>query len=425
MSWEGECSVRVNRKGRKTWISQYVLLKSRTILVSDTADSDVTIEIKVDSIKEVTPKSEGQQKYVVVVSHTEDTFFAFESDTLSQEFQTAVAAAAAAPQTATLADFEVLKRIGQGAFGDIDLVRLKSNGTIYAMKSMSKRRLKDANLQERVMLERAVMCLVRPPLIIHGYFAFSSEKQLHIVMDFVPGGPLLKLLETQGELPVPSIRLYAAQILISIGYLHGQGIIHRDLKPENILIDEDGNLRLCDFGTIKTEMDEGQTTETFCGTPYYISPEMVMGPYDRGTDWWSVGCIIYEMAVGQPPFFGSNANAVYAAIVQQEPVYKANAFKESPQLLDLVQSLLKKDPGERLGASGDMDEILAHPFFDGTDLDGLAARTVEMPWKPQFNLSGALAEGEEAAAPAEAFEGSLAQGGFEGFSMVSASCMNI
>jgi serine/threonine protein kinase len=204
-------------------------------------------------------------------------------------------------------------------------------------------------------------------------------------MENLSGGTLLDRISA-GRIPIPAARLYAAEIALAVGHLHMRQIIHRDLKPENVFLDDAGHCRLGDFGLVKTGMKPGSTTETFCGTPYYMSPEMVLGGgYGPGQDWWALGCILFEMAVGRPPYLASasRVNELYEAIASPDPVRMPRELRGEPTLCDFLKRILEKSEAERLGAKEGVGEIQAHPFFAGVDWDGLLARRVQMPWVPQ------------------------------------------
>ena len=160
-------------------------------------------------------------------------------------------------------------------------------------------------------------------------------------------------------------------MVVALGYLHKKDIVHRDMKLENILIDEKGYVKLIDYGLAKI-LKEDQEATSFCGTPEYLSPEMVaqLG-HDKSVDWWAVGVLIYEMLIGVTPFFNRNKNTLLNKIKNSKVVFpdrKKYRIDYSDDLMDLVMRLLDKDKSTRLGTQGDAEEILAHPFFSSINM---------------------------------------------------------
>lgn len=275
--------------------------------------------------------------------------------------------------------FEILKVLGKGAYGKVQLVRLKRTGEIFAMKSLSKQFLAEYQLVERTLTERNVLLAANHPFIVSARYTFQTETKIFMVLDYVPGGELFTRLREEHRFEEDRARLYAAMLILGIDYLHSIGVIHRDLKPENILFDADGYIKLTDFGLVKERMGANDSTRTFCGTPEYIAPEMIAGqPYGQGVDWWACGTLIYEMLFGIPPFYDTNANVMYRQIVSSDVEFPERA---SAAAADLIRGLLRKDPAERLGARG-ADEIKAHAFFEGVPWKALLRREVPMPWRP-------------------------------------------
>jgi len=278
-------------------------------------------------------------------------------------------------------DFQILKVLGKGSYGKVQLVKHKETGRVYAMKSLSKRVLAENNLVRRTVSERDVLLQANHPFLVSAKYTFQTNTKIFLVMDYVPGGELFSRLRIEHKFSIERVRYYGAMLLLAIGHLHSIGVIHRDLKPENILLDQDGYIKLTDFGLVRTKMSINERTTTFCGTPEYISPEMVQGlEYGFEVDWWALGILIYEMLYGIPPFYDTNANAMYRAIIRDPIQFPADATQEAK---DLISRLLDRNPNKRLGSGeSDFEEVKSHPFFGGLKWKELMKKTIDMEWKP-------------------------------------------
>ncbi|CAN1772027.1 Serine/threonine-protein kinase AtPK2/AtPK19 [Linum perenne] len=196
-------------------------------------------------------------------------------------------------------DFEVLKVVGQGAFGKVFQVRKNGTSEIYAMKVMRKDKIVEKNHVEYMKAERDILTKVDHPFIVQLKYSFQTKYRLYLVLDFINGGHLFFQLYHQGLFREDLARVYAAEIVSAVSHLHSNGIMHRDLKPENILLGEDGHVMLTDFGLAK-EFDENTRSNSMCGTVEYMAPEIIQGKgHDKAADWWSVGVLLYEMLTGK------------------------------------------------------------------------------------------------------------------------------
>jgi serine/threonine protein kinase len=193
-------------------------------------------------------------------------------------------------------------------------------------------------------------------------------------VDFAQGGELFFLLREEGQLSEKTVKFYIAQIILALEHLHSLGIVYRDLKPENLLLDDDGNILLTDFGLAKMVLQ----TNSFCGTPDYIPPEIIENKeYTRSVDWWQLGILIYELLVGHTPFFHHNINKMFNAIRTKS--LRRNHYL-SEDAFDLISKLLKKNPNKRIGNSeDDAKPIKEHPFFKDIDWNKILQKEIKPP----------------------------------------------
>ncbi|KAL2021686.1 hypothetical protein VTK56DRAFT_6778 [Thermocarpiscus australiensis] len=284
-------------------------------------------------------------------------------------------------------DFELLKVVGKGTFGKVIQVRKKDTNRIYALKPIRKAKIISRAEVAHTLAERSVLAQINNPFIVPLKFTFHSPEKLYFVLAFVNGGELFHHLSKEGRFDVNRCRFYTAELLCALECLHGFNVIYRDLKPENILLDYQGHIALCDFGLCKLEMKDEDRTNTFCGTPEYLAPELLLGQgYNKTVDWWTLGVLLYEMLTGLPPFYDEVTNEMYRKILS-EPLHFPGYDVVPPAARDLLTKLLERDPAKRLGANG-AAEIKSHPFFHAIDWRKLLRRKYEPTFKP--NVASAL-----------------------------------
>lgn len=223
-------------------------------------------------------------------------------------------------RTISLESFKIIKLIGKGSFGKVFLVRDKASGNLYAMKVLKKDYIKRKNQVEHTRTERSVLGNVRHPFIVGLNMAFQTADKLFFVLDYCSGGELFFHLGKVGRFTEERAKFYAAQITLALEYVHSLGIIYRDLKPENVLLDRNGNVRLTDFGLSKEGvLDHSSGANSFCGTPEYIAPEVILRQgHGRAVDWWSLGALLYEMITGLPPFYSRNRETMFEKIMKAD-----------------------------------------------------------------------------------------------------------
>jgi serum/glucocorticoid-regulated kinase 2 len=218
-------------------------------------------------------------------------------------------------------DFHLMHVIGKGTFGKVYLVRCIKNDRLFAMKCIRKDVVIEHESVESLKVERLILTQVNHPFVIGMDYVFQKAYRVYFIMEFIQGGELFKHLSEAKRFDEAKTKFYAAQIALALGYLHESKIIYRDLKPENILLDNNGYIKLADFGLAKIVNDEKEEEpNSFCGTPEYLSPEMILGSgHDNTLDWWALGILIYEMIIGIPPFYNNNKNQMYF-LIQNAPI---------------------------------------------------------------------------------------------------------
>ena len=276
-------------------------------------------------------------------------------------------------------DFEIIKLIGKGGFGEIAVVRNKNDQKLYAMKMINKSDKKYTI--EKQKLERDIMVKINEinnPFLLNIKCAFQGQDFIYIVTDFIEGGNLGSYISKDKTLPKDAIRLYGAEIILALEDLHKNNIIYRDLKPDNILIDTQGHIKLCDFGISKF-LKPLQRTDTFVGSPNYFAPEIVIqDDYDKNCEWWSLGVLFFYMRYGFVPFEYTREN-VKKIVKDGFYIRSKGSFK------DLVKGLLCVDPKNRLGSKNDAEDLKKHEFFKEINWEDVKIKKYKTPIKPKFD----------------------------------------
>lgn len=282
----------------------------------------------------------------------------------------------------TLDDFEIIRLLGKGEYGKVLLVQKKVTKQLYAMKILKKRLIQEKNQVNHTLSERSALERAKHPYIVQLHYAFHNAKNLYMVLEYCPGGEMYFHLNKFRRFPENRSKFYSACIILALQYLHSQQIVYRDLKPENIVIDLEGYPKLTDFGLCKENMSKNDLTRTVCGTPEYIAPEIILRQgHGLAVDWWSLGCIVYEMLVGQPPFYVEDRREIYKRIIQNRVNVPSGI---NPVAADLIGQLLVKDPRMRLGAGGGED-VMRHAWFADIDWKMLENRRIRPPFVPNIN----------------------------------------
>ncbi|KZV68810.1 hypothetical protein PENSPDRAFT_505499 [Peniophora sp. CONT] len=287
-----------------------------------------------------------------------------------------------------LDDFNFLAVLGKGNFGKVMLAEEKSSSNLYAIKVLKKEFIIDNDEVESTRSEKRVFLAAareRHPFLLGLHSCFQTETRVYFVMEYVSGGDLMLHIQRK-QFSLRQAKFYAAEVLLALEYFHAQGIIYRDLKLDNILLTLDGHVKVADYGLCKEEMWYGNTTSTFCGTPEFMAPEILLEQrYGRAVDWWAFGVLMYEMLLGQSPFRGDDEDEIFDAILEDEPLYPITMPRDA---VSILQKLLTRDPTRRLGAGeGDAAEIKRHPFFKDVSFDDVMNKRIPPPYFPTINGS--------------------------------------
>ncbi|RPD54640.1 AGC/Akt protein kinase [Lentinus tigrinus ALCF2SS1-7] len=301
----------------------------------------------------------------------------------SGRIQIGVAFQPSTGQSLTIDDFELTTVIGKGSFGKVMQVRKRDTSRIYALKTIRKQYIVQRGEITHTLAERLVLARVNNPFIVPLKFSFQSEQKLYLVLAFVNGGELFHHLQREQRFNEERSRFYSAELLLALEHLHELDVVYRDLKPENILLDYTGHIALCDFGLCKLNMKDSDKTNTFCGTPEYLAPEILRGQgYNKTIDWWTLGVLLFEMLSGLPPFYDENTDVMYQKILNDPLVFGDDIGAEARSILT---GLLTRDPTQRLGVNG-AEEIRTHPFFaNHIDFQKLIQKKIQPPFKPSVS----------------------------------------
>ncbi|CAI5742920.1 unnamed protein product [Hyaloperonospora brassicae] len=316
----------------------------------------------------------------------------------------------------SIRDFQIVKPISKGAFGKVYLARKKTTGDQYAIKVLAKEHLLRKKQIQQIETERNILASVVSPFVVKLFWTFQTKRNLFLVMEYLPGGDFMSLLECIVQLEEQVACVYIAEIAIALNHLHTKGCVHRDLKPDNILLSSTGHVKLTDFGlsedavtlsdadsepddvclaegsemrdgssldALPSSLEDGRPPRMFapkrnvkkksayhtygrCGTPDYLAPEIILGaPHGPPVDYWALGIILYEMMVGFPPFNDDTVDAIFGNILERQILWPDGEKCLSFEAVDLIDKLLDSNPETRMGWEG----IKEHPFFEGINWD--------------------------------------------------------
>eukprot|EP01097_Dermamoeba_algensis_P007658 TRINITY_DN48_c0_g1_i1.p1 TRINITY_DN48_c0_g1~~TRINITY_DN48_c0_g1_i1.p1 ORF type:complete len:428 (-),score=98.00 TRINITY_DN48_c0_g1_i1:279-1562(-) len=373
----------------KTWKKRFISLSSTGLTYAKDPKDEALGSIPLGTISEVKIAERKDKKFCLSLTTPERTyFFCAETEAEMQGWLDAFKKALNKDSgKVTKEDFEILKLIGEGSFGQVLQVRKKDDRNIYAMKILNKSAVVKNDEIQHAKSEKAILQKINHPFLVNLYYTFQDEKNLFFVMEFINGGEMFFHLQNENKFNESRTKFYVAEIAVGLDYLHSQGIIYRDLKPENVLLANDGHVKMTDFGISKSGLSgKDARTTTFCGTPEYLAPEVIKGePYGKEIDWWSLGTIMYEMLTGAPPFMEDDVQKMYVQILKGAIVMPPGLSTDGCSLL---LQLLERDPKKRLK---DLDSLKKHPFFKDIDWEKLVQKKLTPPYIPPVTGSASTA----------------------------------
>ena len=299
-----------------------------------------------------------------------------------------------------LRDFELIDTLGTGTFGRVYLCRERfgPQDEFFALKVLRKVDVVRLKQVEHINSEKDILNRVRHPFIVNMFVSlffliqltlnrhctFQDDINLYMLMEYIIGGELFSHLRKAGRFTNDVTRFFAAEIVLALEYLHSQDVVYRDLKPENLLLDQQGHIKITDFGFAKRIEDR---TWTLCGTPEYLAPEIIQSKgHGKAVDWWALGILTFEMLAGYPPFFDDNPFGIYEKILSGRLQFPAHFNLHAK---DLIRRLLTADRSQRLGnMKGGAADVKEHKWFRGTEWEGLLSRTVRAPIQPKYRHPG-------------------------------------
>ncbi|XP_017941048.2 cGMP-dependent protein kinase 2 [Pipra filicauda] len=282
-------------------------------------------------------------------------------------------------------NLEVVTTLGVGGFGRVELVKVKNENMAFAMKCIKKKHVVDTKQQEHIYSEKKILEQICSPFIVKLYRTFKDNKYVYMLLEACLGGELWSLLRDRGSFDEFTTKFCVGCVTEAFDYLHHIGIIYRDLKPENLILDAEGYIKLVDFGFAK-KIGSGQKTWTFCGTPEYVAPEVILSKgHDFSVDFWSLGILVYELLTGSPPFSGADQMMTYNLILKGiEKLDFPKTITRRPE--DLIRRLCRQNPTERLGnLRNGINDIKKHRWLSGFNWDSLKVRKLTSPLKRELS----------------------------------------
>ena len=365
-----------------SWGLRLCTIKSKILSIfklNSYTEVDKQIIFNTDTKAELIDSTDGQIPLISIKNGEEEQILLKdENKTNLLTWFSVLSSAAVCGSPLTINDFDILDNIGTGSYGKVKLARKKDTRSIYAIKTIHKNRLVEKNRVDYIMQERNALTTVNSPFIVQLYYAFQNERKCYLCLEYVPGGDLFAHMRRVGTIPFKDVTLYTAEIAVALNSLHKNHIIYRDLKPENVLLDEEGHIKLTDFGLSKNygNDSEYEKATSFCGTVEYLAPEIIARePYGIEIDWWSLGILIYEMLFKTTPFYSLNISKIYQKIQKSAVIFPGSVDKN---VVSLIKGLLEKDPKKRFG----FEEVMSHPLLSCYEIDKLLKKEYSPSYIP-------------------------------------------
>ena len=278
-------------------------------------------------------------------------------------------------------DFKVLGLLGRGGYGLVKLVKDPINNKTFALKEVRKDKVYKSKQTKHINNERKVMLMFDSPFLVNLWRTYQDENKLYFLIDVCLGGDLFTLLRKSHSFKDNAAKFYAACVIEGFEHIHSMNMAFRDLKPENLIINNNGYIKITDFGFCKI-IDKGKTF-TLCGTPDYLAPEIILSKgHNWSVDYWTLGILIYEMLISMPPFYDRDPSNIYRKIIRSNPKFPAYL---SPDSIDIIKGLLQKKPHYRLGMiKGGINKIRQHNWFKGFDWNKFKRMELPAPHVPKI-----------------------------------------
>ena len=280
-------------------------------------------------------------------------------------------------------NFKFLYVIGKGGFGRVWKIQSKKLKNIYALKEMSKLKIIDKKSEKSINSEREFLSKLHHPFIVNMHYAFQDKENLYLVMDMLSGGDLRYHISRYRKFSEEQTRFFISNMIYALKYIHENNVIHRDIKPENLVLDENGYVRITDFGIAKENMPDNSSETS--GTPGYMAPEVMKAKnHSFPVDFFAIGVIGYEFMLGKRPYYGKNRQEIKEQMLTKEAIIKEENIPKgwSTDSVDFINQLLKRKIGERLGSKEGARELMKHPWLKYYPWEELIKKNLSSPFVP-------------------------------------------